>query len=44
MVYGPEMMQQRLSNKGRHGWNNWRPLIDDSLRAFAGRGEECRID
>jgi len=25
-----------VANDGRHDWDNWRPLLDDSLRAFAG--------
>jgi enterochelin esterase-like enzyme len=25
-----------LTNDGGHNWDNWRPLLDDSLRAFAG--------
>ncbi len=27
---------RHLSNDGGHDWDNWRPLLDDSLRAFAG--------
>ena len=27
---------RHISNDGGHDWDNWRPLLDDSLRAFAG--------
>jgi enterochelin esterase-like enzyme len=27
---------RHISNDGGHDWKNWRPLLDDSLRAFAG--------
>jgi enterochelin esterase-like enzyme len=32
-----------ISNDGGHDWDNWAPLIDDSLRAFAGTHEEDEI-
>jgi len=33
-----------LANDGGHDWDNWRPLLDDSLRAFAGlrAGDEIK--
>jgi enterochelin esterase-like enzyme len=31
------------TNRGRHDWDNWRPLIDDGLRAFMGLGEGDRV-
>jgi enterochelin esterase-like enzyme len=33
-----------LANDGGHDWENWRPLLDDSLRAFAGlrAGDEIK--
>ena len=27
---------RHVANDGGHDWDNWRPLLDDSLRAFAG--------
>jgi enterochelin esterase-like enzyme len=27
---------RHVQNNGGHDWENWRPLLDDSLRAFAG--------
>lgn len=33
-----------VKNHGRHDWNNWRPLIDDSLRAFVGLKDGDRVD
>jgi enterochelin esterase-like enzyme len=35
---------RHLSNNGRHDWKSWRPLMDESLRAFAGLGEGDRVD
>ncbi len=32
-----------VTNDGGHDWDNWAPLIDDSLRAFAGTHEEDEI-
>jgi enterochelin esterase-like enzyme len=32
-----------VANDGGHDWDNWAPLIDDSLRAFAGTHEEDEI-
>jgi len=32
-----------MTNDGRHDWENWRPLLDDSLRAFAGLRAEDEI-
>lgn len=32
-----------VTNDGGHDWENWTPLIDDSLRAFAGLREEDEI-
>ncbi len=32
-----------VTNDGGHDWDNWRPLLDDSLRAFAGLREEDEI-
>ena len=32
-----------LANDGGHDWENWRPLLDDSLRAFAGLRAEDEI-
>jgi enterochelin esterase-like enzyme len=34
---------RHISNDGGHDWDNWGPLIDDSLRAFAGTKEEDQI-
>jgi enterochelin esterase-like enzyme len=34
---------RHISNDGGHDWDNWAPLIDDSLRAFAGTREEDEI-
>jgi len=34
---------RHISNDGGHDWDNWGPLIDDSLRAFAGTREEDEI-
>jgi enterochelin esterase-like enzyme len=34
---------RHISNDGGHDWDNWAPLIDDSLRAFAGTREEDQI-
>lgn len=34
---------RHISNNGGHNWDNWTPLIDDSLRAFAGTREEDEI-
>ena len=34
---------RHVSNDGGHDWNNWRPLLDDSLRAFAGLRAEDEI-
>ena len=33
-----------IANDGGHDWENWRPLLDDSLRAFAGlrAGDEIK--
>jgi enterochelin esterase-like enzyme len=32
-----------MTNDGGHDWENWRPLLDDSLRAFAGLRAEDEI-
>ncbi|MBT8047099.1 MAG: esterase family protein [Xanthomonadales bacterium] len=32
-----------VTNNGGHDWDNWRPLLDDSLRAFAGLRAEDEI-
>lgn len=32
-----------VTTNGGHDWNNWRPLLDDSLRAFAGLRAEDEI-
>lgn len=32
-----------VTNEGGHDWDNWRPLLDDSLRAFAGLRAEDEI-
>jgi enterochelin esterase-like enzyme len=32
-----------VTNDGGHDWDNWRPLIDDSLRGFAGLRAEDEI-
>jgi enterochelin esterase-like enzyme len=32
-----------IRNDGGHDWDNWAPLIDDGLRAFAGTREEDEI-
>lgn len=32
-----------IRNDGIHNWDNWTPLIDDSLRAFAGTREKDEI-
>jgi len=32
-----------LTNNGGHDWENWRPLLDDSLHAFAGLRAEDQI-
>ncbi|MGD8578493.1 MAG: alpha/beta hydrolase-fold protein [Lysobacterales bacterium] len=34
---------REISTSGGHDWENWRPLLDDSLRAFAGTREEDEI-
>lgn len=34
---------RHVSNDGGHDWDNWRPLLDDSLRAFAGLRSEDEI-
>jgi enterochelin esterase-like enzyme len=34
---------RHLANDGVHDWENWRPLLDDSLRAFAGLRAEDEI-
>jgi len=34
---------RHVVNDGGHDWDNWAPLIDDSLRAFAGTREEDEI-
>lgn len=31
-------------NRGRHDWNNWRPLVDDDLRAVTGLAEGDRLE
>jgi len=35
---------RHLSNNGGHDWDNWRPLIDDALRAFVGLEAGDRVD
>lgn len=35
---------RHVSTKGGHDWANWRPLLDDSLRAFAGLHAEDEIE
>jgi enterochelin esterase-like enzyme len=32
-----------VTTNGGHDWANWRPLLDDSLRAFAGLRAEDEI-
>jgi enterochelin esterase-like enzyme len=34
---------RHVSNDGGHDWDNWRPLLDDSLRSFAGLRAEDEI-
>lgn len=34
---------REISTSGGHDWENWRPLLDDSLRAFAGTREQDEI-
>jgi enterochelin esterase-like enzyme len=34
---------RHISNDGGHDWDNWGPLIDDSLRSFAGLRAEDEI-
>jgi enterochelin esterase-like enzyme len=34
---------RHIMSDGRDNWDNWAPLIDDSLRAFAGTHEEDEI-
>jgi len=34
---------RHIRNDGGHDWDNWAPLIDDGLRAFAGTREEDEI-
>jgi S-formylglutathione hydrolase FrmB len=32
-----------VRNDGGHNWDNWAPLVPESLRAFAGTREEDEI-
>jgi len=34
---------RHISNNGGHDWDNWRPLLNDGLRAFAGLQAEDEI-
>jgi enterochelin esterase-like enzyme len=34
---------RHISNNGGHDWDNWAPLLDDALRAFAGLQAEDEI-